>query len=699
MQVFDKAKRKAERAGVKRSSVRLEDDEASESGLPFPAPPRNDGQLTIPKVAGAIAATVIAAALVSLLAGSMSGSNGPDQTSPSPSASPAAPVGADAPSTNAGDGTVIGLGQKNNSGAGTADNQSIPVLPLASLEGEVQLARIRTHLESLYEIAQEHDGNRAMGNSGYNASVHYVLSALSSMRGFQVSVHDFSVAKNKIDPSIPASLLAPLPTAITKDTDFSAMANSGFGNVTGILIPSGVGPGGAPQGKSTGCNATDDFGAVTAAAEAGISVVALVERGSCFFARKMINARAAGAKAVLIYNADGGSVFSGTLGSDGDLSAYLPALGLSSALGHSLLDLYATCPWSQFSLPHGLLRESEKRLSIPGMRAPDAAILQERRACEPSYVNVMISGEFENITSSSVIAESVTGDDSSIIVVGAHLDSVEAGPGINDNGSGSSTILEIARALSTLAFPVSPSPASEVSGKQVGGAGDGDTAGSQVLRLANRVRFCWWGGEESGLLGSRAYVKTLNETGQLSRVAANLNFDMLASPNFKTGVYNGTDADKQEAGAVSGSTYIMQTFTSYFEAQGKPWTPSAFTGRSDYGPFLEMGIPAGGLDTGAEGIKGIEERKVFGGLARAAFDPCYHQDCDDIFNVDMEEMESLARAVAHTLQRLVTDGVLRQHLRYPVAPRRHSARVRQRVGREDGRSVPNLPFQGHHRLY
>lgn len=308
----------------------------------------------------------------------------------------------------------------------------------------------------------------------------------------------------------------------------------------------------------------------------------------------------------------------------------------------------------------------------------------------PSYVNVSVSGHFESLTSSSVIAElGELGDDSSVIVVGAHLDSVEAGPGINDNGSGSATILEIARALSHLAFSPTPPP-----------EGGGQRAATQPLRVANRVRFCWWGGEESGLLGSRAYVKMLNATGQLPRVALNLNFDMLASPNFKTGVYNGTDAEQQNAEAVPGSTYIMQTFTSYFEAQGKPWTPSAFTGRSDYGPFLEMGIPAGGLDTGAEGIKGMEERKVFGGLARTAFDPCYHQRCDDIFNINMEELGLLARAVAHTLQHLASDGELRRHLRYPMRsslPRRLEKRAGS--GRDGGGgygAAVELPFRGHH---
>ena len=228
----------------------------------------------------------------------------------------------------------------------------------------------------------------------------------------------------------------------------------------------------------------------------------------------------------------------------------------------------------------------------------------------------------------------------------------------------------------------------------------------QVLNVSNRVRFCWWGGEESGLLGSRAYVAMLNRTGQLYRVALNLNFDMLGSPNFKTGVYNGTDADKQDADAVYGSSYIMKLFTNFFSAlsPAQPWTPSAFTGRSDYGPFLEMGIPAGGLDTGAEGIKSMGDRKVFGGLAKTAFDPCYHQECDDILNVNLGEIGLLSRAVAHTLERLVTDDEMRYTLKYPlqrsVSSRRHIRSFQHPAAFSDPlvKGVA-LPYAGPHALF
>jgi Zn-dependent M28 family amino/carboxypeptidase len=130
------------------------------------------------------------------------------------------------------------------------------------------------------------------------------------------------------------------------------------------------------------------------------------------------------------------------------------------------------------------------------------------------------------------------------------------------------------------------------------------------------VRFCWWGGEEAGLLGSTAYVKALNESGDLYRVALNLNVDMLASPNFRTGVYNGSDGNMQQQAAVDGSSYILRLLADSIMRHGRRYALSPFDGRSDYGPFLAAGVPAGGLDTGAEGVKSMRERKEYGGLAR-----------------------------------------------------------------------------------
>jgi len=101
----------------------------------------------------------------------------------------------------------------------------------------------------------------------------------------------------------------------------------------------------------------------------------------------------------------------------------------------------------------------------------------------------------------NVIATSTRGDPDNIIFLGAHSDSVEAGPGINDNGSGSAAILELAIRLSR-------------------------------YLITNTVRFGWWTGEEEGLLGSEHYVETLPAE-EAIKIRLYLNFDMIASGNGK----------------------------------------------------------------------------------------------------------------------------------------------------------------------
>ena len=196
------------------------------------------------------------------------------------------------------------------------------------------------------------------------------------------------------------------------------------------------------------------------------------------------------------------------------------------------------------------------------------------------------------------------------MVVGAHLDSVLEGPGINDNGSGSATILELAIQLAELGIdPV------------------------------NTVRFAWWGAEESGLLGAQYYVDQLSKR-ERKDIAVNLNFDMVGSTNYVRFVYDG------DAGP-NGSGVVEDVFLDYFASQGLPVEPTDFDGRSDYGPFIDVGIPAGGLFTGAEGVKTPEQEDVYGGTAGISYDPCYHAACDDIDNVDLTVLEQMADAAAH----------------------------------------------------
>ena len=205
------------------------------------------------------------------------------------------------------------------------------------------------------------------------------------------------------------------------------------------------------------------------------------------------------------------------------------------------------------------------------------------------------------------------------VVVGGHLDSVIEGPGINDNGSGAGTILAIAEEMARDKAP------------------------------ANPVRFAFWGAEEAGLLGSEHYVASLGAD-ELAKIGLNLNFDMLGSPNFVRFVYDGDGSitpEDPDDGGPAGSADIEQTFESYFASQGLATEPTPFSGRSDYGPFIAVGIPAGGLFSGAEGIKTAEQAATFGGVAGEAYDRCYHQACDTIANINTTGLDQLADGAAH----------------------------------------------------
>ena len=135
----------------------------------------------------------------------------------------------------------------------------------------------------------------------------------------------------------------------------------------------------------------------------------------------------------------------------------------------------------------------------------------------------------------------------------------------------------------------------------------------------------WYGAEELGLVGSTKYVEGLTQD-EKDDILAMLNFDMIGSPNFARFVYDGDGTIGPEG--PTGSGFIEDVFVDYFASQGLFNEPTAFDGRSDYGPFIADGIPAGGLFTGAEEPKTAAQVAQYGGIADAQLDPCYHAACD-----------------------------------------------------------------------
>jgi Zn-dependent M28 family amino/carboxypeptidase len=242
----------------------------------------------------------------------------------------------------------------------------------------------------------------------------------------------------------------------------------------------------------------------------------------------------------------------------------------------------------------------------------------------------------------NLLAETAAGDPNNVVVVGAHLDSVSRGPGINDNGSGSAGILEIAEQFA-----------------------------ARGIIPRNKIRFAWWGAEELGLIGSTRYVASLSQA-ELDKIALNLNFDMIGSPNFVRFVYDGDNSaypvGPNSADGPQGSGEIERVFHDYFGSQSLESSETPFSGRSDYGPFIAKGIPAGGLFTGAEGTKTAQEAAIYGGTAGISYDPCYHLACDTFANVNDTGFDQMADAAAHATLYFARRDFVKYPLTDPTGP-------------------------------
>ncbi len=423
----------------------------------------------------------------------------------------------------------------------------------------VTLSGVREHQAALQAIADANGGTRASGTPGYDASVQYVVDRMTAA-GYNVTLNAFPFIY------VPPSTLQQIaPNIATYET--GPFTGSGSGSVTGAVtaVDINLTP---PRASTSGCEAADFAGFPA-------GNIALLQRGTCAFAIKAENALAAGASAVIIFNQGNDptreELIIGTLA---PYNSPIPVVGASFADGVAL------------SQPG----------SIAAITVPPA----------------------QNITQYNVIAESKSGDPNNVVMAGAHLDSVQRGPGINDNGSGSAALLEIAEQMAK-------------------------------VKPRNMVRFAWWGGEEAGLVGSTAYVAGLSQA-ERDRIALYLNFDMVGSPNYVFFVYDGDDSDQTGAGpGPSGSAQIEKLFESYYQSVGAPFKGTDFTGRSDYGPFIAVNIPSGGLFTGAEGVKTTEEASIWGGTAGAAYDPCYHLACDTYANNNDHALDVNSDAIAFSV--------------------------------------------------
>jgi Zn-dependent M28 family amino/carboxypeptidase len=435
----------------------------------------------------------------------------------------------------------------------------------------VRVGQVRQHQAALQEIADDNGGNRFAGLAGHNASVDYAVDTFEAA-GWNVSLQEFDYTAFRILG--PSALQQITPNAVTyvEDVDFGVIDQSDPGDVTApvtaVDLQLGLG-----NTATSGCE-TADFAGFPA------GNIALLQRGVCTFELKAENAAAAGAVGIVIFNQGNTPDRTGippvTLTANN--TSGIPVLGTTYDLGATLAGL----------VPAGLT------------------------------MRVFANTERMVLPTANVIAERTGTNDDNVVMAGAHLDSVIDGPGINDNGSGSAALLEVAQQLAH-------------------------------VKLQNTVRIALWTAEESGLVGSTNYVASLSDE-ELERIALYLNFDMIGSPNY---IFMTQDADQSSFEAPvdvpDGSVAIEDLFESFYTLKDEPYDDAAFDGRSDYQAFILSDIPAGGLFTGAEVPKTAEQQAIWGGTVGAQFDPCYHQACDTFANNNNHALDVNSDNIAFSL--------------------------------------------------
>jgi len=418
---------------------------------------------------------------------------------------------------------------------------------VAKLTKAVTVNGVLKHLRALQKVADQY-GDRAAGRPGYGASVRYVLDQLRKA-GYKPNLQQFSFPYAEEYSELERT--SPPERTFVQGTEFlrnTFDSGSPEGTATGPLHV--VEPGGA----SSGCEETD-FDTMPAGS------IALMQRGTCGFAVKALNAQKQGAAGVIIWNNAPGMI--NMIGDATGLT--IPTVFASQEAGTNLA-------------------------STPG-----------------AIMRVVVAYEEDTRTAYNITAQTKKGNNKNVVMAGAHLDSVQDGAGINDNGSGSAALLETAIKM-------------------------------KKEKPKNTVRFAWWGAEEEGLLGSEYYVEQLTEE-QQEAIALYLNFDMVASPNYMFGIYDGDNSGGTAPPDFipEGSAEIEDVFEKFYARAGEPRQDSEFSGRSDYGPFIAVDIPAGGLFTGAEVPKTAKEAALYGGVAGESYDPCYHQACDNLTGAGQDD--------------------------------------------------------------
>jgi Zn-dependent M28 family amino/carboxypeptidase len=435
----------------------------------------------------------------------------------------------------------------------SVDASSYP-LPAIDLGGQVAAEAIGRHLAALDRIARDNGGVRAAGTPGYDASVDYVAAELRAM-GWAVTTPEVQIPTFREEAGGTLAVLDGGPSFFAPD-DLRAMIYSPDGDVTAEVATVGFVDSAGGIGDE-GCDA-DEWGEFPAGA------IAVTPPGPCLRRDTVEHAVEAGAVALVVPNEDreAGETLRPTLLFPDGID--IPVLSASRAVGDAL----------------------------------------QAAADDEVEVRIRVDTTIGGGTVRNVIAEHGSGEP--VVMIGAHLDSVLDGPGLNDNGSGTAAVLEIAHLLADAGHP-------------------------------GTLRVGLWAAEEFGLHGSRAYVT--GDPGLGAELSAYLNLDMLGSVNAVPLVY-------ANSGSPAGSAAISAFLVAWLQASGVPAETEDLGGGSDHFFFAQAGVPIGGIFSGATEEVTPEQAAANGGEAGAPMDPCYHLACDTLENVDATQAATYAQAAA-----------------------------------------------------
>jgi Zn-dependent M28 family amino/carboxypeptidase len=462
-------------------------------------------------------------------------------------------------------GLVIGCADPAPSLLPTTAPAAAEALPdPAAIASSITEVGLRSRLDSLAAIGTTDAGYRAVGTAGFDSAADLIASELRDA-GWQVT--DVPLTTPAFIDAGTARLIVDGQTFIPRD--ILPLTFAPGGDVSGPVVAIDWADGALGR-TGKGC-ATGDYGDLPDGA------IVVVRSGPCYRRDQIKAAQQAGAV--------------------GFVAAY-PQAGRGAALRPTLID------------PAGL------RIPAVGASLPAAQALVDAAGASLT-ARLVTEASAPIVTTRSIIAELPGREPDRVVMLGAHLDSVVDGPGINDNGSGVAALLELADALR-------------------------GTVPAATIRLA------FWTAEELGLRGSTQYVGDLS-TAELGAIEVYLNADMLASPNGIAGVYD-------EPHTAPGSTAVRDRLIASIERLGGTPEPMDLGGGSDHQAFTQVGVPTGGVFAGANERISTDQARRSGATAGQVADPCYHQPCDDGSDLNFALARLLAAALAEVAVELATDS-------------------------------------------